>query len=97
MLERNKRYTAKLTTNLRDIHTTVPKRLFVNVTDEDGVLFRDHCWVLDTKDIQNVAPTAKTKNKPIKVMFTADIKEYKRGGVEQAFTLEKIRGLKQIK
>lgn len=67
-------YTATITRNFRDVRTTTPKVLFLNITNENGELFRDHCWVTITDMLEKFIPL---KNKVKKtITFNAKVKDY---------------------
>lgn len=68
-------YTAIITRNFRDVNTTMIKVLLLNIRDENGNLFRDHCWVLISKKINKFIPLNNKYTNKIK--FSAKIKEYK--------------------
>lgn len=67
-------YTATITRNFRDVRTTTPKVLLLNIRNEDGQLFRDHCWVTVTEILEKFIPLKNHIKKTI--VFTAKIKEY---------------------
>ena len=69
-------YTAYLTSNKRDSHIMREKALITNITDSEGNEFRDHSWIELSKAIAKIQPYGR-KNKPIKIEFTAKVKDYK--------------------
>ena len=89
-------YTATITRNFRDIQST-PKVLFINIVDDNGKLFRDHCWVIISKKLKNFIPS----NNKIKniVSFNAQIKEYQiiRPKKKTFQSVKKIKLINQIR
>lgn len=71
-------YTATIIRNFRDVKTTTPKVLLLNITDKNGQLFRDHCWVTINELIEKYIPIKNNIKKIIK--FDAIIKEYQTNG-----------------
>ena len=67
-------YTATITRNFRDVRTTTPKVLLLNIIDENGQLFRDHCWVTINELLEKFIPLKNHIKKTI--MFDAKIKDY---------------------
>jgi hypothetical protein len=81
-------YTATITRNFRDVHTISPKVLLLNV-ELDGQLFRDHCWVTITPEIEPFIPYKNTQK--LKISFNAKQKQYKtRASKPEQSTLDKI-------
>lgn len=68
-------YTAIITRNFRDVRTTTPKVLLLNIIDEDGQTFRDHCWVTITDILEKFIPL-KNHIKNI-ITFDAKITDYR--------------------
>lgn len=85
-------YTATITRNFMDMQRT-PKVLFINIIDENGELFRDHCWVSISKKIKDFIPSH-NKLKNI-ITFEARIKEYQTIGPKKK-TLCSIKEIKLI-
>ena len=83
-----KEYIAYLTGNRREITTSSPKALLINIEK-----FRDHCWV-PLKMVENLR--IKGHQKPVKVLIIAKEVPYLRRGTEQATTL-KIKEIRRIK
>jgi len=83
-------YTAKLTGNRRDVGTTSPKILLINIDPNDH-LNRDHCWVTITPYLEKIAP--KGHQKPKRIKFEADTKPYLKQGKEECVTLTNIRNI----
>jgi len=81
-------YTAKLTGNRREIHTTTPKCLLTNISP-DNELGREHCWVDLTDELAAASPAG--HEKPRTIRFEAKIKPYLKRGVHQALTLTNIK------
>ena len=86
-------YTAKITGNKRDVGTTSPKSLLIDINPAEG-LFRNNCWV-DSELVASIAP--KGHQKPRLIEFEADLKEYRRRGTETSYTLTNIRNIRRIK
>lgn len=74
-------YTATIIRNFRDLRTTTPKVLLLNIVDENGQLFRDHCWVTITELLEKFIPLKNHIKK--KIMFDAKIKNYQTIGPEK--------------
>jgi len=69
-------YKATLTPNRRDIHTTTPKMLLVDIINLDtGKVFRDHAWIKSYKGLLKLKENSK-KNTNIDIVFTAEEREY---------------------
>ena len=81
--------TAYLTGNRRDVNTSSPKALFINVKG-----FRDHCWVVINTAIEHLQPAG--HQKPIKVEVVAEPVAYLKRGTEKATTL-KVKEIRCIK
>lgn len=78
-------YTAYITRNFRDVRTTTPKVLLLNIIDENGQLFREHCWVTINELLKKFIPSKNIIKKTI--MFDAKIKDYQtRGPQKQTLT-----------
>ena len=87
------RYTAKLTGNKRDIATSQPKHLLIDIQPNDE-LARDHCWVQLPEDI--LAPAG--HQKPIWITFEAKLKPYKNYLTgEIKYTLHRIHNIQRTK
>lgn len=67
-------YTAKLTCIKRDIYTNSVKVMLKDIYDEDGTLFRDHCFVSLSKKLEKLLPKTTRHTKDIK--FTAKVYKY---------------------
>ena len=85
-------FTARLTGNLRETHTACPKLLLVDIRYTDGTLFRDHCWINLSTNIDNIRPK-RGRNKPKKVRFSATEKEYIKSSLKYDTTLHKIHNI----
>lgn len=83
------RYKARLCGNRRDAETTSPKALITNIEPNDE-LDRDHCWI-DLVFVESIQP--KGHQKPIWIEFDADIKQYKKRGLEDSYTLTNITNI----
>ena len=83
------RYKCKLTGNRRDVETTSPKALITNIEPNDE-LDRDHCWI-DLVFVKSIQPRG--DQKPIWIEFDADIKQYKKRGLEDSYTLTNITNI----
>lgn len=82
-----KTYTAKIVPyKRRDVKTGTPKVLLENIFSEDGIQFRDHCYVTITKPIQNRLNCMRN-NRTFVVELKATEIEYLRRGIEKALTL----------
>lgn len=81
------RYKCKLTGNRRDVGTTSPKALITNI-EPNSELDRDHCWI-DLVFVESIQP----KGKPIWIEFDADVKQYKKRGLEDSYTLTNITNI----
>jgi len=80
---------AIITRNFRDVDTTSPKVLLTNILNDDGSLFRDHCWVEITREVEGLIPRS---NKGRLIRFSAKFKQYKNYLTgEKKQTLKKIR------
>lgn len=90
-------YTATITRNFRDVRTTTPKVLLLNIIDENGQLFRDHCWVTITDLLEKFIPLKNHIKK--KIMFDAKIKNYQTTGSKNQtlISFKNICLIKQIK
>ena len=82
--------TATLHHNTRDVHTLSPKVLLTDIMNDDGTLFRDHCWIPLTSTIKAYMPA--TNRKKTRLRFTASAKAYKTYGPEKN-TLHKIKNI----
>jgi len=87
-------YTAKLTGNRRDIQTGSPKALLININPDNDGLFRDHCWVELTPEIEAMQPEG--HKKPLLIGFEAKVKKYIKRGTEVAYTLHNITDITRI-
>ncbi|MBU1658892.1 hypothetical protein KKG72_07570 [bacterium] len=93
-------YQATITRNFRDAYTTTPKVLLLNVIDENGRLFRDHCWVVISDALERFIPQDNhVKNV---ITFHGRVKEYhsfdSMSTIKKTFSsLKKIDLLRQIK
>lgn len=67
-------YIATVTRNFKDVRTTTPKVLLLNIKDDQGQLFRDHCWVVINDVLEKYIPSRDHIKKIIE--FQAKIKEY---------------------
>lgn len=83
------RYKCKLTGNRRDVETTSPKALITNIEPNDE-LDRDHCWI-ELSLVKSIQPRG--DKKPIWIEFDADIKQYKKRGLEDSYTLTNITNI----
>ena len=83
------KYKARLTGNRRDVETTSPKALITNIEPNDD-LDRDHCWI-DLVFVESIIP--KGHQKGIWIEFDADIKQYKKRGLEDSYTLTNITNI----
>ena len=83
------RYKARLCGNKRDIGTTSPKALITNI-EPNSELDRDHCWI-DLSLVKSIQPRG--DQKPIWIEFDADIKQYKKRGLEDSCTLTNITNI----
>ncbi len=83
------RYKCKLTGNRRDVETTSPKALITNIEPNDE-LDRDHCWI-ELSLVKSIQPRG--DQKPIWIEFDADIKQYKKRGLEDSYTLTNIKNI----
>ena len=83
------RYKCKLTGNKRGIGTISPKALITNI-EPNGELDRDHCWI-DLSLVESIQPRG--DKKPIWIEFDADIKQYKKRGLEDSYTLTNITNI----
>lgn len=81
-------YTARLTGNRRDVETLNPKCLIIDI-DPSTELERDHCWVDLTPELTAIQPAG--HQKPRKIRFTADLKEYPKRGTITQHTLTNIQ------
>lgn len=90
-------YTATITRNFRDVKTTIPKVLLLNIIDENGQIFRDHCWVTITDILKKFIPLKNHIKKTI--IFNAKIKDYQTiDSKKQTLTsFENVYLLKHIK
>jgi len=86
-------YTATITRNFRDIHTMTPKVLLLNITTAEGI-FRDHCWVPITNNIQKFIPRKNTQK--LLISFIAKIRTYQTYGPAKQ-TLQAIKDIQIIK
>lgn len=66
-------YTARIGRQFRDIHGISPKVCLVDIVDEEGNQFRDHCWVPKCRRMETVIPKG---NKYVEITFTAKVREY---------------------
>ena len=87
-------YTATITRNLRDVRTTTPKVLLLDIIDENGQLFRDHCWVTINELLKRFIPLKIHIKKTIK--FNAKIKSYQTIGPKKQ-TLTSFKNICLIK
>ena len=83
------RYKCKLTGNRRDVETTSPKALITNIEPNDE-LDRDHCWI-ELSLVKSIQPRG--DQKPIWIEFDADVKQYKKRGLEDSYTLTNITNI----
>ena len=84
------RYKARLNGNRRDVETTSPKALITNIEPNDE-LDRDHCWI-ELSLVKSIQPRGDQKG--IWIEFDADIKQYKKRGLEDSYTLTNITNIK---
>lgn len=82
--------TATLHHNTRDTKTLSPKVLLTDILNDDGTVFRNHCWIPITTAIEAHIP--KTNLKKVHLSFTANVKPYRTYGPEK-YTLHKIRNI----
>ena len=69
-------FTARLTGNMRDIHTLSPKVLLTEITrHHDALEFRDHCWTNPSKRLQPLIPDGHSEKKAY-ISFTARVEKY---------------------
>ena len=68
-------YTATIICTTRDVLTISPKVLLLDIKDEQGNLFRDHCWGSITDTIKPFIPHHNQVK--LRISFTADTKAYK--------------------
>lgn len=83
------RYKARLCGNKRGVGTTSPKALITNI-EPNNELDRDHCWI-DLVFVESIIP--KGHQKGIWIEFDADIKKYKKRGLDLSFTLTNITNI----
>ena len=83
------RYKARLCGNRRGVSTTSPKALITNI-EPNSELDRDHCWI-DLSSVKSIQPRG--DQKPIWIEFDADIKKYKKRGLEDSYTLTNITNI----
>ena len=83
------RYKARLCGNKRGIGTISPKALITNI-EPNSELDRDHCWI-DLSLVESIQPRG--DKKPIWIEFDADIKQYKKRGLEDSYTLTNITNI----
>ena len=88
-----KTYRCMLTGNRREVNTTTPKCLLIDIEPSKD-LERDHCWVNMTQAIERLG--LKGHNRPIPVEIEAKIVNYMRGGTTPSKTLH-IRSIKRVK
>ena len=69
-----------LTRNYRDIHTISPKILLLDIRNDDGTEFRDHCWI-NASEVELFIP--KTNRYKSTIYFTAASKTYQTRGPEK--------------
>lgn len=69
-------YKADIQRQFRDVRTGEPKVLLTNILSELGE-FRDHCWVIITKEIEHLIPRKCGIKRPIQ--FNATPKVYYSG------------------
>lgn len=86
-------YTATVSRNFRDVGSISPKLLLRNITDSNGNLFRDHCWV-ELDYLAHVVPNSNRYS--AKISFEATTKPYYSGkhtltAISNARYLGKIR------
>jgi hypothetical protein len=85
-------FTAIITRNFRDVNTSSPKVLLLQVQN-DSAIFRDHCWVTISDTIKDFVP--KKNHIKTKICFDAKVKEYQTyGPVKQ--TLISIKNIRRL-
>ena len=70
-------YLAKIQRQYRDVKTGSPKVLLTDVVCEDTGLFRDHCWVTLTPELEKLVP--RKCGVKLAIEFTAEPREYYTG------------------
>jgi hypothetical protein len=85
-----KKFTAYITSCRRDISINSPKVLLLDIKDEDGVIFRDHCWVSECKLLRDIRPQ-NGRNRKVLIEFEATITTYYSG----KNTLKEVNNLKR--
>ena len=89
-------YIARLVTDkFRDVKTGAKKILLEKIINEDGIQFRDHCYVKVNSHIQKKLNCMRPGHK-FAIQFEADTVNYLRRGVEEAQTLGNIRSIKVL-
>lgn len=68
-------FTAILSGQCREIYTTTPKTMFLDIRGTDSTLLRDHTWVTITDDIRRLMPKSSAKKKCL-IQFDADSAPY---------------------
>lgn len=82
--------TATIIRNRRDVATLDPKILLLDITNEDGTIFRNHCWVSEA-ELKDFVPRRNTDR--VIISFEADVKTYYSGKE----TLHNIKNTKILK
>lgn len=68
-------FTAMLSGQCREIYTTAPKTMFLDIRGTDSTLFRDHTWITIVDDIRHLMPKSSAKKKCL-IKFDADSTPY---------------------
>lgn len=87
-------YTAQISRNLREIHSTIPKVLLRGVQSNKEDI-RDHMWVPITPAIETLLKSIKSNKVSLVISFEAKAKEYDKRleGILQT-TLISIKNIK---
>ena len=80
--------------NLRDVNTLYPKVLMLNIIDEEGNLFRDHCYVKVTAPLQRALKSIR-KGSKFAVELQAETTSYIKRGEIPSESLA-VRGIKVL-
>ena len=86
------KYVAKISRNLKDIHSGDPKVLLRGVQSNQCDI-RDHMWVSVSKELDKFLKVNKT-NKSLVIEFEAQTKEYLYRGVEKKLTLKNVKSIR---
>lgn len=84
-----KDYTAKLTCTKRDVHTNSIKVMLKDIYDEEGTLFRDHCFVSLSKKLEKLLPKTTRHTRHIK--FTAKVYDYRGINGDTKYSLKSLK------